>query len=246
MDSRRFDTLIRALVASGSRRGAIRLLVGLGFGGTVTPLGAERVAAACGLVRTSEQGASRCQAGKPCCENARCKNHRCKCKAGWCDTDDDGVCESPIHTNANCNHCGDACDEFQECTHDFGGPTTVCCRPLQQLCDVDQSGAQCCLHTGTLSCRAIANNKGGNFGCGFLEQPNPPTRCCIPDGGVGASGDCDCCGASVSCEGACIPAACANTCTKSCATDADCGCGNLLTCQEEGGAGGPKRCHSPF
>jgi hypothetical protein len=140
MDEHRFDTLTRSLVASGSRRGALRLLVSLGLGGTLIPLGAERAAAQCGLVRTSTQRASRCSRRNSCCENARCKNKRCKCKPEWCDTDDDGLCETQLGTDAACKACDDACDEFQSCRGVFGTRFKDCCRPLGQVCEL----GQCC------------------------------------------------------------------------------------------------------
>jgi hypothetical protein len=226
MDEHRFDTLTRSLVASGSRRGALRLLVSLGLGGTLIPLGAERAAAQCGLVRTSTQRASRCSRRNPCCENARCKNKRCKCKPEWCDTDDDGLCETQLGTDAACKACDDACDEFQSCRGVFGTRFKDCCRPLGQVCEL----GQCCFETGdTNACQVIAN-KGGPQGCGYVE-PNTDPRCCIPNGATGAAGDCDCCGTSVQCEGACIPESCATNCNRTCTSNADCGSGCFLTCQ---------------
>jgi hypothetical protein len=217
------------LVAPGSRRGAVRALIGIGLGGTLSQLGLRRVAAQCGLVRTSSRRADRCSKRNPCCENARCKNKRCKCKPGWCDANDDGVCEAQLGTDAACTGCDDACDELESCRGLFFDPRLkLCCRPLGQVCG--ELGS-CCFETGDAnSCQVIAN-KGGPRGCGY-RVPNTERRCCIPNGATGAAGDCDCCGTSIQCEGACIPESCTNTCNLSCTSNADCGgSGCFLTCQ---------------
>jgi hypothetical protein len=231
MDADRFDTLSRTLTTPGSRRTTLRALGALAFGGAAAASSASA------------------EAGKNCPVCKKKKRGRCrKVKDGTLCSPEEGVHGECVSGHCclpnNCTECPNVCaayDALTECRAilDSGGVKT-CCRPLQQICNSSDLGAECCWAASKpVSCRTIANK--GTFGCGFSEA-NTVTRCCIPEGGQGSSGDCDCCGTGVDCWGRCISAACANNCSKSCNTDADCGSGCFLTCQEEGGTGGPKHC----
>ena len=227
MDDSRFDSLLRTLTASPSRRTVVRTLGALALGSGVATSSDEAEARKCPVCKKKKNGRCRKVKDGTACINSGGIDG--KCVSGRCCT------------RQLCAECPDICPELDECRTILGsGGVKTCCRPLQQTCNSSDFGAECCLETSvTVSCRTIADK--GTFGCGF-PAPNTATRCCIPEGGRGSSGDCDCCGTGVDCWGRCISAACANNCSKSCTTDTDCGSGCFLTCQEEGGTGGPKHC----
>jgi hypothetical protein len=75
----------------------------------------------------------------------------------------------------------------------------ACCTKLTNACS---SRNECCGLGTSVDCASISNNKGGNFGCGFLESRGS-TRCCRTGAGSGCASDCECCGDLVCINGGC-------------------------------------------
>jgi hypothetical protein len=148
---------------------------------------------------------------KKCCAGARCRHRHCRCKKGWAECNDDGLCQD---LSAEANHCG-ACD--QSCataTGDCGQCNPACAAP----CCVDgacraKCGDDCCANCfvesdsvlgppncGTESCcpnSSICNSGTGDPG---------DDLCCWPDE-VCLDGDCCCdgCEGTLVCGGKCCP-----------------------------------------
>ena len=185
MDGRRFDELARRWAeGGGSRRALARLMVGGGVAAGVARLGLDEAAARCIAPR------NRCEAGDTCCDGARCRRGRCKCPGGLkaCGRECVDTSRDPDHCNGCFNSCPDGPCEFGRC-----------CQRLRKTCD---SVLECCTPSGgSVSCTTIFDGKGGTFGCGFVGNLD---RCCVPAGGTGCAGDCDCCGAARCQNGTCI------------------------------------------
>src|SRR5688500_5465807 len=81
MDDQRFDRLARTVAATGTRRGALRLLVGGAFGLLAArrepePVAAQQAQIACGAV------GAKCRTNGQCCHGAVCRNGACACRGG--------------------------------------------------------------------------------------------------------------------------------------------------------------------
>jgi hypothetical protein len=207
MDGSRFDAFTRRWGAvRGSRRAALRSLVGVGLGALLAGPGWSTRARKRRRKRCRKNGQTCVSFGQtlgPCCKNSSCQEvpqdqrKFCLCKPGFWDPNRTGFCV-PV----TCGSLGDACASVEEC----------CPRAIG---------------TG-LACARIGNEKGPR-GCGFLTQPDPPSRCCIGEAGTICTGDCDCCGDLTCQNGHCLPSrpvclAVGETCDE----DAQC-CGGNTT-----------------
>lgn len=80
MDANRFETLLRVVNGSASRRGMVRTLAGLALGGTLGAAIAEGEAKQCPPCRTKKKG--KCKGKKP--HGTRCDHGRGVCQSGTC------------------------------------------------------------------------------------------------------------------------------------------------------------------
>jgi hypothetical protein len=131
MESERFDTLTRNLAATGSRRLALRGLVG-GLLGGVTGRLAAKEAAATHQSCTLRHAGTRCRRGNQCCSGI-CRKRRCRCPQG-------GFCAGPGGSFAA---CGPKLRDECFCVISTAGPTRcalfldfVC--PASKECDTDR------------------------------------------------------------------------------------------------------------
>ena len=143
MDSTKFDRLARALASAPSRRSVLAGLAGAALGAGA--LAAEPAAAACRKVGDD------CNRNGQCCDDARCRNGRCRCKSGFraCD----GRCKDLDTDNDNCGRCGRKCGNNETCVKEQGEearcrPADGRCAEIGQRCD---DGVGCC---GGLRCAA--------------------------------------------------------------------------------------------
>jgi hypothetical protein len=187
MDEARFDALARlAGEAAASRRGALRLLVGLGLGAAVVAPGGRSDAKNNTLGKRRKRKRKRCRkAGQTCVSFGQTLGNCCK--------------------YSSCQEVPNDQRQFCLCDPGFWDPnrTGFCapidCLGLQAECTTAENCCQDAL-SGT-ACAPIANTKGSR-GCGFRTQPDPPSRCCLGENAI-CAGDCDCCGELTCQDGRC-------------------------------------------
>lgn len=100
MESSRFDALVRSL-ASTSRRRTVLRLAGL----AIAPVVQDRSEAVAACRRVG----GRCDRGSDCCQGARCRGRRCRCKPGWMVCNQDGLCRSLATDPDHCGECNEPC-----------------------------------------------------------------------------------------------------------------------------------------
>ncbi|CAN5890624.1 hypothetical protein BH24CHL4_BH24CHL4_04460 [soil metagenome] len=251
MDGQRFDRLTRALASGGSRRDALKALLGL-TGAAAAAIVAARTAGArttdsririptpappvsCATGAPPCSGAC-CLEGQPCCNGACCEgsctNGACcpsgsvECAGGCCETG--AVCCGTIccqdagHCSPRGTHCCSPATEV--CGEDCCGPDQTCCDG--ECCDGFCYGEELCCPTGRIFCEATG------VCCEAGQQ------CC------GAAGCCwgDCVGGGQLCcpdaNGEVCADACCDLATQGCCLGTD----SSLTCINKGeccpGAGG--------
>jgi len=109
MDARLFDAVARRLTAERPRRNVIALLAGAL---SSLLIGGPRPAGA-----ICKRPGQQCDKLRRCCRGARCRNGRCRCRAGL------DVCRKRcVNRKYNENHCG-------TCGH-ICDPTETCCSGL--------------------------------------------------------------------------------------------------------------------
>ena len=163
MDGERFDTLTRTAIATGSRRGALRLLAG-GALGTLAGLIGARGAAACRGYRDP------CQDTDQCCPGTglRCRRGTCRCPRTkrWCGRTGrcipkDACCRDAdcwggmtcVAGSCACPGAGNFCPECYRCDAEMG------CQPdtARQGLACPKSAGVCC---GTVCCQEACNQRG--------------------------------------------------------------------------------------
>ena len=184
MNEYRFDEWIKNLgQAPGSRRLALRFVIGSALGAALTRLGLEAAAARCGRL------GAKCERTGDCCRGTVCKRGRCRCAAGRKDCDGDKVCETdPLTDPRNCGACGTTCGVFKVCSDG-----RCVCEPGRTPCGISccRPGAACCdgrcvdLSDDPDNCGAC----GSRCGEGQVCQGG---SCCVPTGGT-CSQSADCC-----------------------------------------------------
>ena len=138
-----------------------------------------------------------------------------------------------VNTDNNPQHCGGckACDKGLGCVNNSG------------------NGGECCILVGTRCENGPVSDCCGNSEllteCMVLDPakgcPETQKVCCITEGNLGSSGDCDCCGTAVDCFGTCIAKSCEGQCTTSCTPGSNCGGCSGLTCQPAPDQGDPNK-----
>ena len=250
MDDARFENLIRALGGAFSRRRLTGWLSGSGLG------------AALGLM--SRPGSVSAGCGKPCGPCKRCKRGRCKPKPNDTPCKGDGRC-----LKGRCNPRPGCLARGEGCSLAESGPccSGVCGFGQSDRCVLGEAGTKCYTGADCISGQCIGYRCQGEVDC--ATKPNgtlcATNRAChggacvacwteVNDGcGTVRSGTvtivrpafcfadlCHSCTSDLWCEDRCLDSACRNHCFKSCTSSLDC-C-SQLTCQEEGGPGGPKHC----
>ena len=130
MGGKRVDGLVRLLAENGSRRSALRHVLGGLIGGVAGHLGGEGALARCRAVGRG------CERGERCCGGARCRRGKCRCTGDTkrcgracipmtnCCTDLD--CSQDLHcTGGTCQVCpADPCLEPTNCGGTPGQPCT--------------------------------------------------------------------------------------------------------------------------
>jgi hypothetical protein len=190
MDESRFDALCRRVGEAASRRRALRLLLGLGL----SPL-----LSAGGAAKNNTLGKRR-------------KKRRRRCRKAGQTCVSFGQTLGPCCANSSCREVPNDQRQFCLCDPGFWDPNRdgFCvpteCGTLGEEC---ASVEACCPPAlgGGLTCATILDTKGPR-GCGFLTQPDPPSRCCLGEGGAICTGDCDCCGDMACQNGRCVRTSC--------------------------------------
>jgi hypothetical protein len=271
VDEERFDHLARALgrrlprrhvalLASGILRG---LRVGaLGLLGSRPGEASAKNKRPCPPCKTRKKG--KCKGLLP--DGAACAGGTCQ--GGSCVA-------PPLSCPQGQRLCGGACLSVLICCNDAdcaGGRTCqqgTCACPADRphVCAGSTICQQCC---SVAECRPDSRNDGQLCQDGVCVCTVANTRRCPNGTGwAGYCGSCcdssECPGAEICyagnepqhcdchtgtvCEGVCVPFTCVAQCTSSCPAGVPLGgscCGDgALTCQEEGGPGGPRRCLPP-
>lgn len=201
-----FDALTRAIAMPRSRRPLLGAGVGGAFSALLTRFAPE-TAAGC------KKAGAKCKKNGNCCAGGRCRHGRCRCKQGWSECGQDGLCHNLSSDAINCGACGQLC-------------LTGCC--VAGVCDVP-CGDDCCAQ-----CFVEADGENGppHSGTEFCcpaslvctRETSDPTDdlCCWPDE-VCIDGECCCdrCLGTVACGGTCCSSgSCCNG--KCCAGDQVC------------------------
>jgi hypothetical protein len=247
MDGPRFDGLARSLATSGSRRGFLGGLLGLG----AALLGGGRAGAAC-----LPYGRP-CNAGDACCNGSECQGGVCRCPAGSgvCNTINGPLCltcppdqlvaagcrclckvggQPPVGGVCPCppglTRCGAACVDTQSDPANCGGCGAGCDDGNE--CTTDACGGGTCAHAAATG--AACN--GGTGACDASGQcvPNDPQGTCADGADFCAStpGNFNCngnnaCTCHVSISSGTTVCGIQVACNAGCAVDADCGAGNF-------------------
>jgi len=181
MDSQLFDDLARRLAPELPRRGVLALLIG-----AVSPLlpgGASPVAAGCKKV------GKKCDKNKDCCNKARCRGKKCKCKSGFDECG--GKCFDLDTSENHCGTCNTVCASGQSCVAgvcaeggctadlDSCAPDALCVacpdRP-GSVCYRDDSGTpRCSVFLLCFPCEEDADCEG--FGTGARCVTSCPGQC---------------------------------------------------------------------
>ena len=161
MDGKRFDLLARTVIAAGSRRGALRLLIGGAIGAVAGLTGARR-AAACRGYRDP------CTVSDQCCPGTglRCRRDACRCprtkrwcgRTGRCIPKDDCCRDADcwggmtcVAGRCACPGAGNFCLECYRCDAEMG------CQP-----DTAQDGKPCPKTPGGVCCGSTCCENGCN------------------------------------------------------------------------------------
>lgn len=189
MDGQRFDSLVRALATSRSRRSLIRTALATATAG---------LGATLGLAEASADDCKR--AGKKCKKNSQCCSGVCyppsssrstaKSESVCCDPEPnaitcDGHCGEVVVNNCGqsiqCGLCADEiCVEQAECN------SGECCEG--SCCDEDQSPTAACCPSQGRCCECFQDNSPGAGGYTFCDCPSyrelcgvyPNDQCCLP------------------------------------------------------------------
>jgi hypothetical protein len=205
MESRKFDNIARWLGATESRRTLLGAAVGALTGSLWSSFGGS-VAAKC------KPSGGTCDKSGDCCQGARCRHGRCRCRKGWAVCGSDKLCRNLSTDPTNCGACGQTC--FTGCC--FGGECqNPCGDDCCAECFAEADGPTQPPHDGTEACCPAAKVCRRNTG--------DPTDdlCCWPDEAC-LDGNCCCdgCLGTVICGGKCCP-------SDSCCNGKCCGAGQV-------------------
>jgi hypothetical protein len=152
MDGTWLDRLARDMTRAEPRRSILG-----GASGLVAALLLPRQVFACKKLGKT------CSKDKDCCDGAKCKHDKCKCKTSWKDCDGDGKCEDLDADNDNCGACGATCPFLQACCDGVCVDVTSDpenCGFCGNACDANET---CCrsrcvdLQSDHLNCGACGN-----------------------------------------------------------------------------------------
>ena len=199
MDSNRFDTLVKSLSRSGTRRGLVRLVTALPLAGALATLVGHEVSLADGSGAIVGGGHRRRNRGntnhhhrrdhgddtcnRKCGPCKRCKNGSCKKKRDGTVCQGDGVC-----THGQCTKGGPAPTPSDPCAgvSCAGGQSCV----DNGTCAVSCTEAEGCGGDGAVTC-ACRDLSAGGTACSNLNdctcvdacQDCPAGRVCLLDAG---------------------------------------------------------------
>src|SRR5215204_2583176 len=218
MEASRFDALARTL-AAGTPRRSLLTIAGGAFAALLAPF-SSNAAAGCQKVGQT------CVKNKACCRGARCRHGHCRCKKGWKECSQDGLCRDLA---SDANHCGGCA---QSCAS--GCCAGGSCRP--------KCGAGCCADCfieavgantvpGTEACCAASSV------CSSGTGDPADDLCCWPNEDcIGGKCCCDGCEGTVVCGGKCCP-------SGSCCNGKCCGAGQVCARPK---ANKPRKCVSGY
>ena len=184
MDSDRFDTLIRALTTTRSRRGAVRLLAGSALGSLLT-VGTLSTEARKGGKKGKKGKVTICHNGQTIrVSKSALKGHK---KHG----DTDGPCPPPFTCGGH-EDDGKPCGSGQQCSGGVCGTPPNCLR-REAACTVGgqpsccsrigcDAGSQTCSAGGQAGDPCVFNNDCFSVNCvGFICQPGARGKNCLVD-----------------------------------------------------------------
>lgn len=227
MDDQQFDRLTSHLgTVASSRRQVLALVLGAVLS-VLLPGRASR--AKCRVVCHQRDGQRVCHRRCSPDRQGLGKRKRKRCRKAGQPCGSFGITLGTCCANSRCQAVPQDQRQFCLCNPDYGDPNrTGLCEP--QVCgalgEVCTGVASCCPPAlgGGLGCAPILNK--GPRGCGYLEQPDPPSRCCLGEGGAVCTGDCDCCGDLACQSGRCVRTSC-RAVMEGCRTAQDVCCGGV-------------------
>lgn len=209
MEDHRFDLMVRAQAAAGSRRQGLKLLASGLLGGLLAHHSYVDVGAAC---RTFNK---RCNTNHRCCKGVglRCVDGRCKCRNGHDRCTAGPGCQNLKRDPDHCGTCDKQCPGSKPCCvkgvcrRGCGASNSCCPDCFDTISNPGEkpkrAQAICCQATGNIFCSREPGN--GDDRCCFPNEECLKGRCCQD----GAYGETNCAGTC------CRQAACCNG-TKCC------------------------------
>jgi hypothetical protein len=186
MNAPSFDALTRRFTTDLPRRGALALMTGavssLVLGGVLP------VAAGC------KKAGKKCDKNKDCCNNARCRGKKCKCKSRF--TECGGKCFDLDTSKSHCGSCNTACASGESCVAGVcaeGGCSAdldSCAAGALCIACPDRSGSVCYVdNDGVVRCSIflLCTNCEDDLDC---EGFGPGARCVQCAGQCGGGGAC--------------------------------------------------------
>jgi hypothetical protein len=136
MDSHRFDALSKIVASLTTRRTALALLAGLGFGVIEAPDAHVRrksgkCKSGCGECEKCKKGGCDRKNGKKVCKKGKCKPKPAgtPCTAFAGGACQNGTCINLLADEANCGALGNACGPRQVCQQGTCFPVSTICPP---------------------------------------------------------------------------------------------------------------------
>ena len=189
MDADRFDTLTRAVTATGSRRTLTQALAALTLGGALGSVGTADVAAktkkkkACPPCKKRKQG--KCKGTKPdetACTGGTCQSGSCLAapSAQPAPTCSDGI-KNGAETGVDCGGSCPACANGQTCAARTDCASARCASGTCQACVTGDCGPSCLCRNGVCT---RTNGEVASFcalcpaGAVCLSSPEAGTFCC--------------------------------------------------------------------